>query len=95
MTLATVQWVEYEQALNSAALIGWTLLATVHTMLAVAATANLSRSPLLDPKAKARWMLLCWVLPLAALVWFVVGQRVLTRRRARAAETADAKPVPR
>lgn len=81
MTLAAVQWGQWEQVVNGAALFGWTVLVTAHIVVAVAATASVSRSRLLDERAKAWWVLLAWALPLVAVLWFVVGRRILARRR--------------
>jgi hypothetical protein len=81
MALAAVQVVEWERAVNSASLIGWTVLATAHVVLAVAATASVSRFPLLDERVKARWVLGAWLVPLVSALWFVVVRRALVRRR--------------
>jgi hypothetical protein len=86
-----VQWVRWEQVLDSAALFGWWVLLTAHVALAAAATASVSRSRLLDERAKAWWVLLAWVFPLVAALWFVAGRAVLGRR----AERTESEPVSR
>ncbi|GDY29286.1 hypothetical protein [Gandjariella thermophila] len=92
MTLATVQWVQWEQVVDNAALFGWSVLVIVHVMLAVAATRSVARCRLQGPRAKARWVLGAWLLPLVAVVWFVIGRRVLNRRHQAARAACETVP---